>query len=328
MVSTPEARLDPAAPVVLVGQARSGSSLATLLLNRFAGGFVINDAYAAQTAEALGLGGPRDPARPGADVAGFAAAMLARIEARGWTGGEPPIHRSAPLTPAMRAAARTAGAAAAVPGADWTAVWGPMLRAAAEAGDRAFWGWNTPPDHTRADEILAAFPRARLVFVHRGLWPVLRSYKGLPAHWGRERARYHPLLQARSWDAARRSEARLAAARPAQVHRLDYDALLARPGPTLAALARFLGAPPFAADPALLPGNGSDPRAALSRAEVLAARLALSREGAAEAGPPPAPAPGGVWALAARSWDAGAFYAAEALRSRDMRGRMRRMWRA
>ena len=40
---------DPLGPVVLVGQARSGSSLATLLVNR-AGGFAINDAYAAQAA--------------------------------------------------------------------------------------------------------------------------------------------------------------------------------------------------------------------------------------------------------------------------------------
>ena len=43
---TEAAALDPAAPVVLVGQARSGSTLAAYLLNVAAGGLVVNDAYA------------------------------------------------------------------------------------------------------------------------------------------------------------------------------------------------------------------------------------------------------------------------------------------
>src|SRR6056297_813521 len=49
--------LDPSAPVVVVGQARSGSTLATWLLNH-GGGLVVNDAYAAQIAEGLGAPGP------------------------------------------------------------------------------------------------------------------------------------------------------------------------------------------------------------------------------------------------------------------------------
>lgn len=206
VISTAEP--DPLGPVVLVGQARSGSSLATLLVNR-AGGFAINDAYAAQAAEALGLPAAGRPAQA-ARLGRFREAMLARLEARSVPEAEGPIHRSARLTPRMGAAAAEASAyAAARPGADWASVWGAMLHAAAAAGGAPVWGWNTPPDYTRAAEILGAFPRARFVFVHRGLWAVLRSYKGLPAHWGRERARFHPALQARAWAAAARAEARL-----------------------------------------------------------------------------------------------------------------------
>ncbi len=302
-------RLDPAAPVVLVGQARSGSSLAALILNRFAGGFVVNDAYAAQMAEDL------------PDLDDFRAAALERIEARGWAGeDQAPIHRSARLSGTQRAAA------AAARGRDWAELWGAMLHGAAEAGGCALWGWNTPPDHARAEEILAAFPRARFVFVMRDPWAVLRSYRNLPAHWGEERARYHPALQARAWAGAMRACRRLMARLPAQVHLLRYEDLLADPQETLSELAAFLGVPAFEAAPSALPSNASSPGGPLSWAEIAVARLALG----AEAGAFPAPRAGslGLGRLLRLTFRAGGYYGGRALRSRDMRGRILRMARA
>ncbi|MGM0586423.1 MAG: sulfotransferase family protein, partial [Pseudomonadota bacterium] len=273
---------DPLAPVVVTGMARSGSSLVCLILNRAGPGLVINDAYAAQMAEALGAPGPLG----GGDLAAlpaFRAAARARIEARGWDGpGPAPIHRSARLDGAMRAAADAAD------GGDWARLWGAMLHSAACEGGRPLWGWNSAPDHLRADDILAAFPCARFLFVMRDPWAMLRSYAALPPGWGRERGRYHPFLQARAWAAAMRSHDRLVAARPGQIHLLPYEALRARPRETLAELARFLGLPRLEADPAALPANPSASEARLTRAEIAAARLGLGRE-AARAGPPPAP---------------------------------------
>lgn len=312
--------LDASAPVVVVGQARSGSTLATWLLNH-GGGLVVNDAYVAQIAEGMGAPGPFGGGRAAA-LPGFRAAALARLRLRSVEGGEPPIHRPTVTSPAMRRAAEAAE------GEDWARLWGAMLHGAAEAGGRAFWGWNTPPDWTRAEEILAAFPRARFVFVSRGLWAVLRSYKALPEHWGRERARWHPALQARAWAAVARGEARLRAAAPGRVHRLDYEALTAAPEATLAAVARFLGVEPFSADPAALERNASGPGARLSRAEIWAARAALGPAGRASAGPAPAPEGLGLGALATATGRAGAFYLGAAWRSPDMRGRLWRMARA
>ncbi len=306
--NTSRTRLDPAAPVVLVGQARSGSSLAVLILNRFAGGFVVNDAYAAQMADDL------------PDLEAFREAALARIEARGWTGTAPaPIHRSARLSAAQRAAA---GAAC---GLDWAELWGAMLHGAAEAGGCALWGWNTPPDHARAEEILGAFPRARFVFAMRDPWAVLRSYRDLPAHWGEERARYHPALQARAWAGAMRAHRRLAARLPGQVHLMRHEDLVAAPRETLAALAGFLGVPAFEADPGALPSNPSARGGRLSWAEVAAARIAMGAEGAVF--PAPKPQGFGLGRLARLTLRAGGYYGGLALRSRDMRGRILRMAR-
>ncbi|MEM6441899.1 MAG: sulfotransferase, partial [Pseudomonadota bacterium] len=269
-------------PVVLVGQARSGSTLATALLNRGASGLVINDAYAG--ALAWDLGGLDAPGRRKT----FARAALARIEARSWDGPArtAPMHRASPFKAAGRRAAQAAGQAAAARGAGWVAIWGAMLSSAARAEGRGIWGWNTPGDHAHAAAILDAFPAARFVFVRRGVWSVLRSYKGLPAAWGRGRARYHPALQARAWAGAAAAEARLATALPEQVHRLSYERLTAHPEDELSRLARFLDRQRIDAAPAEVTPNGSEPRA-LTRAEVWAARLALGREGRAAAGPAP-----------------------------------------
>jgi hypothetical protein len=156
---------------------------------------------------------------------------------------------------------------------------------------------------------------------------MLRSYRNLPRGWGRERARYHPALQARAWAAACRSHDRLAAARPGAAHLLRLEALLERPEAELAALARFAGLEPLRADPGGLPANASPAGPGLSAAEILVARLALGRE-AGRAGPPPPPEGAGLGRLAGLTLRAGAFYAGEMMRSPDMRGRVRRLARA
>lgn len=301
------------APVVVVGQARSGSSLLTLMLN-LAGGFVVNDAYALQAADELGLTGAR-PA-PGA-AARYREACHGILRARTVSEGPPPIHRSAVASgSALRAAA-------AVEGEGWAEIWGGMLAAAAPGA--AFRGWNTPPDHLRAEEILAAFPQARFVFLMRDPWAVLRSYKALPPHWGRERARYHPALQARAWAASARSRARMAAERPGRACLIRYEDLVARPRETFDRLSAFLGVPLAAPDPATLPRNASRPGAALSRAELWAAAAMLGDAPARLGYAPPRAEGLGALDLARRSLAAGGYYLSAAARSRDMRRRILRM---
>ncbi|TYO85180.1 sulfotransferase family protein [Oceanicella actignis] len=302
-------------PVVLVGQARSGSTLLAAMLNR-AGGLMINDAYALQAADELGL--TRAP-RPDA-AERYRAACLDILRRRSVSAPPAPLHRSAVISPEALARASR------VQGGGWAEIWGGMLRAAAQG--RAFHGWNTPPDHLRADEILSAFPTARFVFLMRDPYAVLRSYKHLPEYWGRGRARYHPALQARAWAASARSLRRLSARHPQAVHALRYEDLLADPGRVMAGLARFLGVALPAPTPDELPRNASRAGAGLTRAELWVARRALGAEAAAMGYAPPSPEGLGLGGLLGRSLLAGVYYAGAALTSRDMRGRMLRLARA
>ncbi len=291
------------------------------MLNR-AGGFMINDAYAVQAADALGLVGARRVRAGSADA--YAEACLDILRARCVDAEPAPIHRSAVAGP--QALARAAAALAARRRDGWGDVWGAALRAAGDG--RAFHGWNTPPDHLRAEDILSAFPEARFVFLMRDPFAVLRSYRALPEYWGRARARYHPTLQARAWAASVRSLDRLNRALPGRAHALRYEDLLDDPRGAMAALSEFIGAPLAAPDPAELPANGSRADAGLSRAEIWAARRALGDLPERMGYAPPRPEGRGLARLARCTAAAAGYYALEAARSRDMRGRILRLARA
>ncbi len=312
---------DPAAPLIIVGSARSGSSLLTLMLNRGAGGFIVNDAYVAQMAEAMALGKTPDARR----LAEFRTACLARIGERSVVSGEAPIHRSAVADEA--ALARAGGAE----GETWTGLWADMACRAADR--RRLWGWNTPQDFTRAEELLAAYPRARFLFLVRDPYSVLRSYKNLPDYWGREARRYHPVLQAWAWRRAVRTYEALVESRPERVGLVRYEQLVADPAATLRRLGDYLGVPMASVDPRRVPGNGSSTARGLTRAEIWAARLVLgdapARFGyaAPDAGRSGAEkgAGSGALELLRLSFRAGGYYLREAARSPDMRGRIRRL---
>jgi hypothetical protein len=78
-------------------------------------------------------------------------------------------------------------------------------------------------------------------------------------------------------------------------------------------------------DPSRVAGNGSAPTNRLTRAEIAAARIILGPVAARFGYAPPEGLQGGVGELARLTFRAGAFYVREAVRSPDMRGRIRRL---
>ena len=180
-------------PLVIVGQARSGTSLLTRLLadtRRFA---LINDAYLIQYLDALS-------AREELDLhqrQKFAEFVLEQIRTRVVSPDAGQMYRSVYLTPEQlhRLEVR-AGRFVEECETGWDLI-ATLLSATAELSGCDVWGWKCPPDYMHLDRVLARFPQARIVFLIRNPFKMMRSYKNWP--WRDGRSRYHPLVQAIVW---------------------------------------------------------------------------------------------------------------------------------
>lgn len=191
------ARVGPArsswGPLVIVGQARSGTSLLTRVLadtRRFA---LVNDAYFIQYLDGLRAWGVLD-LRQKRQLADFA---LTQIQGRIVSHSDREIFRSIYLTPEQiqELEERTDRfVRECETGCDLVEA---LLNATAELSGCDVWGWKCPPDYMHVDRILAHFPRARFIFMIRNPFQTLRSYKNWP--WKDGRLRYHPLIQALVW---------------------------------------------------------------------------------------------------------------------------------
>ena len=180
-------------PLVIVGQARSGTSFLTRLLadtRRFA---LINDAYLIQYLDGLTARNTLSR-RQRRDFADF---VLTQIRTRTVSDHERQMYRSIYL-PSEQLGRLEESADRCVQECEtgWDLI-EALLSATAALSGCDVWGWKCPPDYLHVDRIRAHFPSARFIFVIRNPFKMMRSYKNWP--WAEGRSRYHPLIQAMVW---------------------------------------------------------------------------------------------------------------------------------
>jgi hypothetical protein len=180
-------------PLVIVGQARSGTSLLTRLLadtRRFA---LINDAYLIQYLDGLSARDALDR-RQRREFADF---VLRQIRSRIISHDERQMYRSIYLTSEhLYLLEESANRFVEECDTGWGLI-EAVLSATAELSGCDVWGWKCPPDYMHVDRIRARFPKARFIFMIRDPFTMMRSYKNWP--WRDGRFRYHPLIQAIVW---------------------------------------------------------------------------------------------------------------------------------
>jgi hypothetical protein len=163
-------------PLVIVGQARSGTSLLTRVLadtRRFA---LVNDAHVVQYLDGLARREPLDLHQRSQLVEFLLTQIRNRIVSR--EGKE--MFRSIDLTPRQLCEL------------EWTAKrlmnecesgWDlieAVLSSTARLSGCDVWGWKFPPDYMHVDRILRRVPQARFIFVIRDPFRMMRSYKNWP----------------------------------------------------------------------------------------------------------------------------------------------------
>jgi len=225
------------APIFVVGQPRSGSTLLTRILNEAPQLFVINDFYVLQQIDAAGLWGPLSSAQ----ARQIADWIYDRIHIRATEEREKTISQSIELTDGQLASLSEVVRSDWSEGLSWHDVLGQVMGAATRIGGHAQWGYNTPQDYLHLDRLFAAFPNARAVFLLREPVSLLKSYKNVSGEWHDAR-RYNPTAIGLAWRAAARSYLHWRKSEPERVMFLRYDELVGGGTEVLARLSAFVGA--------------------------------------------------------------------------------------
>ncbi|WP_380058855.1 sulfotransferase (plasmid) [Falsihalocynthiibacter sp. SS001] len=224
------------APIVIVGQPRSGSTILTRWVNNDQRAFVLNDFYVLQRIDALGLWGPLSSG----DAREIAMWVYRILEIRctqeiGKT-LEQPVH----LSLADLAIVKSLANGPWDEGILWSDVIGQILHRAAELAGADFWGWNTPQDHQHLERIFAGFPDAKVLCQLRQPDAMLASYKNVDGWWHDAR-RYNPMVLALAWKRAAQNAASWSARKPSQVKFIRYEDLVRRTPETTTEISNFLG---------------------------------------------------------------------------------------
>lgn len=313
--------------IILVGQARSGSSLLTRLFNDGNRAAIINDAYIVQFIDGLTNGPEIDSAKKGKIV----TELLRIVRERSQTEAPPTIDRPTVLSPEDFAELATQVAGQSINWRDWPALLSGSLRLLAEHLHADACGWNTPSDFAHAERLLRLFPGSKLIFLIRDPFSVLLSYKHLPEYWGEEKNRYNPVLQSLVWCQVVRSYESAAARFQGRVLLTRYEDLVSDPAAEMQRISAFAGVAFNAPDLRGIASNGSRAdgmRRGLNKLEYaicngITASL-RQRYGYATV-PIPRPAEWGFGSFLKSMGLSLSFYAMRAVHSRDIRNRVRRM---
>lgn len=310
-------------PLVIVGQARSGSTLLTRLMADTGHFFLVNDAYFLQMADDI----CPEPSPTPEQKLRLAMACLERMRERALRDDVQTVNRSVPLS-----AEQFAELQAALPDmleachSPWDVVFA-LTRRAAEMAGAPVWGWNSPQDYVHAGRMLREVPESRVLFLIRDPYSVLKSYKNLPSYWGVERNRYHPVVQAMVWKMVVRDYRRLEAQFPRRVALVRYEDLISPETNVWTGLKDLLGDFPEPRPASAYDRNSSHGRAAplpLSRSEIAICRMvtgSLARE-LGYGGPDRRAGQLGLMDLGRSTARFASYYGAQAARSRDMRQRL------
>lgn len=226
------------APIVVVGQPRSGSTITTRVLNECEGVFLLNDFYALQAIDAENLW-ERDDAQSARRVAEI---VLERLTIRATQEEGKTLEQSIDLSPEGLAQVTSLAKRDWADGTKWFEALGAVLGKAAELAGCSAWGWNTPQDHLHLERIFSAWPEAKVLFVLREPKAVLRSYKNVSGPWHDAR-RYNPATIGLAWKVAAQNFHAWNARKPGQVMFLSYEALVGQTSESMAKLADFIEVP-------------------------------------------------------------------------------------
>lgn len=312
---------------VIVGQARSGSTLLSRLLADTGHFLLVNDAYFLQYIDDI----KGNDAFTVGEARKVADHCLQLLQKRRITGGVKTVNRSIHLTAAeLKALENTVmeGVEGCRNGEDVVAL---VLRHAAALSGARIWGWNTPQDYLNVERIFKHFPNARILFLIRNPWDVLKSYKNLPHYWGQERRRYHPVLQSLVWRQVVEEYRRLKKLYPSTIHLMRYEDIVMNRGNVWAGLQDLIGPFPPPAPAASLDRNSSlrhqPPKPLTWLEKVICRGIVGSRLTDMGYQPKPDPSSGnriGAIDFIVTSWRSLVYYAGQATLSRDMRLRIRR----
>lgn len=315
-------------PLIVVGQARSGSTLLCALINGSGKAAIVNDAYFVQAADNFAAKDWRDSAKRGMVIERWLATLAIRSSDNPGATVDRSIVMSKPDFDAFAAEARALG--------ERHETWPPLLQAflatlARRLGAEAY-GWNSPQDFAQAGRLLDTYPDSVAVFLMRDPFAVILSYKNLPAYWGRERDRYNPVFQSLVWRQAVRAYRALEKSHPGRVLLVRYEDMVARPQREVGRIFALAGIAQAAEAKIGQSSNTSHGRAGakvLSRAERMICDRLTRERGELGYGPCTVEASGhlGLGELARTFARSGLFYARTAFGSRDMRRRLMRMAR-
>lgn len=313
-------------PLVIVGQARSGSTLITRLLADTHHFLLVNDAYVLQFIDDIDSPGEFTQTEARA-IADYCFDMLHK---RAITQDVNTIDRSVGLEPHEIDALRS-GIAALLPKFKAPEdVVTTVLQTAAKRIGASIWGWNSPQDYLNVERILSRFPGARVLFLIRNPFNVLKSYKNAPDYWQYGRFRYHPVVQSLVWRQVVCEFARLSRLYPDAVHIIHYEDIVTSDTGVWGDLQGFLGDFPMPL-PADRYGNNSSFRNGRSQSITgLEAAICQSVTGPylADHGYDkvnPKIAGTGVIDLVCTTFRCLSYYFYHAVRSRDMRQRIKRL---
>lgn len=231
------ARMEDAAPVIVVGLPRSGSTFLAHVLSGMDDLFVFDDLYCLQKAEALGCNGPLTPAQLHDLLHFLGWQTRARISYK-------PTFEQLPLTwDDVDVLCDTLGRVLGHGEVTWPEVMTEFLTRLARVCGKNRWGYKTPQDFHHMDRLFEIFPRVRFLFIMRDPVKVLASFKFNRSQDGSV-GQYHPWIYARYWRMA--AEVAHASARRLRVPLLTvrFEDLVASPEQEARRIGTFLGTRP------------------------------------------------------------------------------------
>ena len=229
--------LTDAAPLVIVGLPRSGSTLLTRIINDSPDFYVLNDLYALQSVDSMDAW---DGFKSEADARAFIRHLEAKVVRRSAVRTSATIANSARMTEAQLDETLLHLRAGPISLEHWAGTLNDVMSYILDVVGKSRWGYNTPQDFRHVDRIMGTFPEAQIIFLLRDPRNTLLSYKHYPR--ASARGRYHPAVQSSVWGAAVRSYQVAKRRYGSQILLVKYEDLVRSTAATVAVLNDFLRA--------------------------------------------------------------------------------------
>jgi len=262
-------------PLLVVGLPRSGSSMSADVLSQTGKFYVFDDLYAKNSAMASGNPDALTDEALKKFLYFLGWTIRSRLRIKGFALPDMTIDDVEPMNDALYALFEGTSPS-------WATVQKEWLHRLAHLNGCEGWGYNHPRSFMMLDELFAAYPDAKVLFLFRAADRVLASYKHMPmGHTDGDPRRYHPVLYSLYWRAAVRAYHKSKAANPASVSSVLFEDLIEDPSAALKTALGDLGVQ-FDEAVTLPEGNSSfgNKRRELNGLEISLLRLLAGSEAA------------------------------------------------